>query len=128
MQRRGRIAGGRPNRYNVRLTDAEDEEFTAAAEQSGVTVPYLMVESTRAALRGGGRMSAVEAREAVRETHGIWRQMRVVGVDLEHLMAATASGSPGEAALQAAMDQLTRTLQRADRLMDMMNPDRRTAS
>ncbi|GGK94133.1 hypothetical protein Ppa06_64410 [Planomonospora parontospora subsp. parontospora] len=128
MQRRSRVAGGRPNRHNVRLTDAEQEEFTAAAKAAGVTVPYLMVEHTRAGLRGRGRMSVADMLRLATELDAVWRQMHRDGVGLDQIAAGAKAGVvQGQDAVLAMRDRMARSLDRVDRVLDFLDPEGRTA-
>lgn len=60
--RAANVAGGRPHRHVVKLSDAEQELLTARAEAVGVSVPRLLVETTLEAGRGEvGRAHAAAA-------------------------------------------------------------------
>ncbi|MEV6562962.1 hypothetical protein AB0M22_45095 [Nocardia sp. NPDC051756] len=59
--RAANVAGGRPHRHVVKLSDAEHAELTAQAEAAGVSVPRLLVESASDSNRvEAGRAHAVQ--------------------------------------------------------------------
>ncbi|MEU4345444.1 MobC family plasmid mobilization relaxosome protein [Nocardia sp. NPDC023852] len=46
--RAANVPGGRPHRHVVKLSDAEHAELTGRAEEAGMSVPRLLVETTMA--------------------------------------------------------------------------------
>lgn len=60
--RAANVAGGRPHRHIVRLSEDEETTLTARAEQAGMSLPRLLVESSLGAGSGeAGRAEAVAA-------------------------------------------------------------------
>ncbi|WP_280264650.1 MobC family plasmid mobilization relaxosome protein [Nocardia wallacei] len=78
-ERQANVAGGRPHRTVVKLSDDEKARLTARAEAASLTVPRLLVETT---LEGGGDVGRAAAVRAVLELD---EQVRRAGNNLNQL-------------------------------------------
>lgn len=100
-ERQPNVAGGRPHRCVVKLSDAEQAELAARAEAASLTVPRLLVETTLGEMVDVGRSSAVLALLELDE------QIRRVGNNVNQLTryAHQEQGLPEEtaAALRAVV-------------------------
>ncbi|WP_425296021.1 plasmid mobilization protein [Nocardia cyriacigeorgica] len=79
-ERQANVAGGRPHTVKVKLTDAEQSELKSRAEQAGVSVPRLLVESTLES----GQVEAGRAHAALQLLE-LDNQIRRIGANVNQL-------------------------------------------
>ena len=112
-ERRRRVAGGRPHRHSVRLTNEEQELVAAAAQTAQVTVPHLIAETVLLAVQGRGQLSAADRRALADELAGIRRFLSAISRNVNQQTAAAHStgqlpGGETEATMRAVADMVQR--------------------
>ncbi|MBF6234825.1 plasmid mobilization protein [Nocardia farcinica] len=80
-ERQANVAGGRPHRHIVKLSDAEHDDLMRRAAEAGVSVPRLLVESAM----DSSRVEAGRAHAAMRLLE-LDDQIRRVGNNLNQLV------------------------------------------
>lgn len=101
-ERQANVPGGRPHRHSVKLSDAEQATLTARAEEAGMTVPRLLVETTldgesAEAGRAAAVLAVLELDEQVRRIGNNLNQLtryaheeRELPEGLEHALRSVA--------------------------------------
>lgn len=116
-RRRANAPGGRRKQHFVRVTPEEDEKLSCLAEQAGVSVPRLLIEST---LTRPTDPSSMEQQAIIDELYGLRRQITGIAVNVNqiaHATNATLERQAGEtAALAATMSTLDEIRQALDRV------------
>lgn len=92
--RRRRVPGGRPRRYEVRVTLEEDARLVALAERYRMSVPRLLYT----AAVSGGAEGVVARAEAVQELFAIERLLANIANNVNQV--AKVANSTGEVAAQ----------------------------
>ncbi|GAA3221145.1 plasmid mobilization protein [Actinocorallia longicatena] len=93
-RRRARRVGGRKHSYHVRLTDEENAIVCAKAEAAGVSVPWLLAETTL-----DPRQGVAERKALIDELLALRRLVGRIGTNINQL-ARIANGTgkvPAEA-------------------------------
>lgn len=120
--RRRRLPGGRPFQHTVRLSRSEQEKVVPAAAAAGVSVPYLLVETTLASLAGGAGWSVAERRAVAVELSGMWRQFHTIGAGVEQLAEhANAGRIPAQASIEGCLGVVVATTARLQAVLDRLD-------
>lgn len=108
--RRRRVAGGRPVKVEVKLTEAEFEAVSLRAAAARLTVPsFLAVTALRPAGVGEG-----DARSAVTNLVAVRRILDGVATNLNQIAARLNSTGQVDGALPVVLDAVERITERAD--------------
>jgi hypothetical protein len=101
-RRQAKVKGGRPVKYDVRVSVEQAEQLAARAETEGVTVPKLLVDTTLGT-------PPVEAKTVLRELAGVRRIVAGEAVNINQIAhAANVGGMPEPDELEgirAALDR-----------------------
>ncbi|MER5326317.1 plasmid mobilization protein [Streptosporangium roseum] len=108
--RQRRQRGGRPHKYSVRMSDAEQAVVEARAGQAGVSVPRFLVEAGLA----GDTASASQLRANAAELLAARRLVAAAGVTLNQLAEVASAAGAVPASLEATMAATLRFLERLD--------------
>lgn len=122
-RRRENTAGGKAVTHRVKVTEAEEQVLVAAADEQGVTVPRLLVES---ALSGGGATSAQRQGE-IAELFAIRRQLAGAAGNLNQVarnLNVMILGGPevDGAEVLAAVEQIRQVVERVDGTIGLLRP------
>lgn len=110
VMRRRRVAGGRPVKVEVKLTEAEFEAVSLRAAAARLTVPsFLAVTALRPAGVGEG-----DARSAVTNLVAVRRILDGVATNLNQIAARLNSTGQVDGALPVVLDAVERITERAD--------------
>ncbi|WP_405140421.1 plasmid mobilization protein [Nocardia sp. NBC_01388] len=101
--RAANVAGGRPHRHVVKLSDAEDAALKARAEAANVSVPRLLVETTLG--EAGAESGRAAAVGAVLELDD---QVRRIGANLNQLTRYAHQEKDIPEHLESALRAVTR--------------------
>lgn len=81
-RRRANARGGRSHRHEVKVTAEEEAQLVALAQEQGVTVPRLLVESAMAGERGE---TASERRAVITELFAVHRSVAGVANNVNQI-------------------------------------------
>ena len=115
-RRRANFSGGRSRRHVVYVAPAEGDLLAQLAEQQGVTVPRLLVESALA----GDRETASARRDAIVELFAVRRLLAAVSNNVNQVArhANATEDFPDEAA--AVLTSVRRLVTRIDGAVDAL--------
>jgi hypothetical protein len=106
----------------VRLSHSEQETVVPAAAAAGVSVPYLLVETTLASLAGVAGWSVAERRAVAVELSGMWRQFHTIGGNVEQLAEhANAGRIPARASIEGCLGVVVATTARLQAVLDRLD-------
>lgn len=112
--RRANVAGGRRFAHQVKVTPEEEAALLVRAEEQGVTVARLLVESALA----GGAETAAQRRNLVVELFGVHRLLGTIANNVNQIAKATNATGEWQEQTTAAMVAVRRTCDRIDALVD----------
>jgi len=114
-RRRANVDGGRSEAVLVRVTPAEKQLLAMVAEQAGVSVPRLLVEST---LRNESPQAVKDRRDLLALMRGVQQLVGRVGTNVNQITrAVNATGETGKE-LAGTLAGIRRMLDRVDEAMD----------
>ncbi len=114
-RRRANVDGGRSERITVRLTPAERQLLTMVADQAGVSVQRLMVES---ALRNESPQAVKDRRDLLALMRGVQQLVGRVGTNVNQITRAVNATGETRKELAGALAGIQRMLDRVDEAMD----------
>ena len=122
LRRQGRRPGApRPYVHKVKVTREQEELLLAKAEERGITVSRLLVESALAGGADAARMRADLAGELFRNA----RLLGKVGVNINQIARATNATRESQPDTLAAMVGVQRLVARMESLLDGLEGRRR---
>lgn len=120
--RQANVEGGRSVRREVRLTDLEDNALLVAANQQGMTVQRLMVESALAQDQGE---TMTERRESLTRLMQLQGQLAAIGNNLNQIAkTANATGEIGRE-LTHSLAYLHRAVEAVTEAAETISKDQR---
>ena len=109
-RRRANAPGGRRHQHMVRVSDAEQAQLRALAEEQDVSIPRLLVE---AALTGGGETST-QRRDAMAELFRIRRQLAGVTTNVNQIAHAVNTDGQMPVGSAAALARIEEVVEKID--------------
>lgn len=116
-RRQSNAAGGRSMRRVVKLTVEQNLALQLMADEAGVSVPRLLVESTLAQSR---RETATERRELITLLFQLQRGLAAAGNNVNQIARATNATGEIQGELDASLDHLRATVARIDEALESL--------
>lgn len=110
-RRQANVPGGRTVRRVLKLTEFEDNALYFKAQEQGVSVQRLLVESALTFEQGE---TATDRKAAVQAVLKAERQLSAIGNNLNQIARGVNSGEPVSAELQQSLEYLRGVLSRLD--------------
>ena len=110
-KRQPNAAGARSVRRDVKLTVEQDLALQVMADELGVSVPRLLVESTLAQSRGE---TAAERRELITALFMVQRSVAAVGNNLNQIARAANATGEVDASLGAVIEHISGSMKSLD--------------
>jgi hypothetical protein len=123
-RRQRRVAGGSPQRINVRTTRETYARLVAGAAVAGLSVPRFLIESTLRESRDG--WSLREQRWWAERIDTVETRLIRIGVNLNQMAAATNATGELPDAVAGALAYVTETLRRHREVLDAIDPSDRS--
>lgn len=116
-KRQPNAAGGRSVRRVVKLTVEQNLALQMMADEAGVSVPRLLVESTLSQSRGE---TATERRELITLLFQLQRGLAAAGNNVNQIARATNATGEIQNELDASLDHLRATVDRIDEALESL--------
>lgn len=116
-KRQPNAAGGRSVRRVVKLTVEQNLALQVMADEAGVSVPRLLVESTLSQSRGE---TATERRELITLLFQLQRGLAAAGNNVNQIARATNATGEIQGELCASLDHLRTTVARIDEALESL--------
>lgn len=114
-RRRANVVGGRQYRHEVKVSAEEEGLLLRLAQDQGVTVPRLLVESALAFDRGE---TVSERRNALAELFALHRLLGSIANNVNQIARATNASGEVQADLRSALVAVRRIADRIDNALD----------
>lgn len=116
-RRQSNATGGRSVRRVVKLTVEQNLALQVMADEVGVSVPRLLVESTLSQSRGE---TATERRELITLLFQLQRGLAAAGNNVNQIARATNATGEIQNELDASLDHLRATVARIDEALESL--------
>lgn len=116
-RRQSNASGGRSVRRVVKLTVEQNLALQVMADELGVSVPRLLVESTLSQARGE---TVTERRELITVLFRLQRGLAAAGNNVNQIARATNATGEIQDELNASLDHLRATVERIDEALDSL--------
>ncbi|MEU3333007.1 plasmid mobilization relaxosome protein MobC [Glutamicibacter creatinolyticus] len=116
-KRQSNATGGRSVRRVVKLTVEQNLALQVMADEAGVSVPRLLVESTLAQSR---RETVTERRELITLLFHLQRGLAAAGNNVNQIARATNATGEIQNELDASLDHLRATVARIDEALESL--------
>lgn len=117
-KRQPNALGGRSVRRVVKLTVEQDLALQVMAEELGVSVPRLLVESTLSQSRGE---TAAERRELITSLFIVQRSVAAVGNNLNQIARAANATGEIDPALDALIEHISGSMKSLDEAISSLS-------
>lgn len=117
-KRQPNALGGRTVRRVVKLTVEQDLALQVMAEELGVSVPRLLVESTLSQSRGE---TAAERRELITSLFIVQRSVAAVGNNLNEIARAANATGEIDPALDALIEHISGSMKSLDEAISSLS-------
>lgn len=116
-RRRANARGGRSHRHEVKVTAEEEARLVALAQEQGVTVARLLVES---AMAGEGGETASERRVLITELFAVHRSLAGVANNVNQITRKLHTTDELAAETSQVLRAARATMQRLDAVIDKL--------
>lgn len=120
LERRVRVEGGRRGKHTVRTTEEEEGRLLLLAQQYGVSVPKLLVDSTLSGVGTQGIENASVRKDLIVQLFGMHRQLAGIANNVNQIAKATNATREAQAGTAQVLAKVRETAERIDDLVDRL--------